>query len=134
MKTVLVLEDEPIIMELLRRMLTPYTVIEANTAEQALRLFIDHGRQVDLLVADVTLPTSSGIEVALLLRSESPNLPVLLTSGCPLDFWSDRNTADLGRLGSGSVVVVDKPFQLHVLANAVRSLIAAPRSEGRKTA
>jgi CheY-like chemotaxis protein len=63
-KTILLLEDESDVMEFLGHMLKEYSVIEAPTAEHALRLFTQHGRHVDLLVADVTLPKSSGIQVA----------------------------------------------------------------------
>ena len=84
MKTLLVLEDNPSVMMVLRLMLETYSLIEASNAEQAIRLFTDHGRKIDLLVADVTLPTSSGIQVAMLLHLEIPDLPVILTSGYPL--------------------------------------------------
>ena len=67
METLLVLEDESSVMKLVRHMLKQYNLIEAITAEQALHLFNERDRQVDLLLADVTLPTSSGIQVALLL-------------------------------------------------------------------
>ena len=60
MKTILVLEDEPPLLKLLRHMLKQYKVLEAATAEQALGLFSDHHRPINLLVADVTLPTSWG--------------------------------------------------------------------------
>src|SRR5712692_3671953 len=99
MKTLLVLEDEALVTKLLLHVLRHYTVLEAATAERALRLFTDQGRQIDLLIADVTLPTSSGIYVALLLRAEIPDLPVILTSGCPL---SHGDFPDLERLGSNS--------------------------------
>src|SRR5260370_41846289 len=101
-KALLVLEDNPSVMMVLRLMLEQYSLIEASTAEQALRLFIDHGRKIELLVADVTLPTSSGIQVALLLRKEIPTLRVILTSGYPVGAWSDGDSADLVRLGSTS--------------------------------
>lgn len=119
-KTILLLEDEPFLMELMRHMLKQYNVIECSTAEQALRLFSAHGRQVDLLVADVTLPASSGIEVALLLRSHLPNLPVILTSGNPVGNWSVRNTSNLERLGSSLLTILQKPFQAQGLLTAVR--------------
>jgi hypothetical protein len=66
-KTILVLEDESAVMTLMRHMLKAHTLIQPATAEEAIRLFSEHGRQVHLLVADVTLPKSSGIQVALLL-------------------------------------------------------------------
>lgn len=134
MKTLVVLEDESDVMDFLRRMLPQYSLIEATTAEQALRLFIDHGRQVDLLIADVTLPTSSGIQVALLLRAEIPHLPVILTSGYPVSDWTGRDYTDLQRLGSTSVELLSKPFQTQVLSDAVRKLIEALQNERARTA
>ena len=120
MKTVLVLEDEPAVLEFLRNVLRQYTVIEATTAEQALHLFKTHARQVDLLIADVTLPQSSGIHVALLLRSEFADLPVILTSGYSVSDWTVRDCTDLQRLGSNSVALLQKPFQVQDLLNLVR--------------
>ena len=134
LKTLLVLEDHPSVMMVLRLMLEQYNVIEASTAEQALRLFTDHGRKIDLLVADVTLPTSSGIQVALLLRSEVPDLPVILTSGYPVSAWNDPDSADLERLGSNAVAILQKPFQSKALSDAVRELIGTAPSEATGTA
>jgi CheY-like chemotaxis protein len=124
MKTVLVLEDEPSLMMLMRHMLKGYNLLEAASADQALRLFSTHERQIDLLIADVTLPKGSGIQVALLLRVEDPGLPVILTSGYPVSAWSSRASADLERLGSKSVVVLPKPFQAQLLAKTVSELLA----------
>jgi two-component system NtrC family sensor kinase len=128
-RTLLVLEDDPSVMMLLRLMLEQYSLIEASTAEQALRLFTDHGHQVDLLIADLTLPTSSGIHVALLLRSRTPDLPVILTSGYPVSAWSDGDSADLERLGSRSVAILPKPFQPQVLLETIRQMIGTSQSD-----
>ncbi len=129
MKTLLVLDDELSLMKLMRHMLKYYTLIEALNAEQALRLFGEHNRQVDLLIADVMLPVSSGIQVALVLRNELPNLPVILTSGFPAKTWSGTDAADLERLGSHSVAVLSKPFQSQALLQAVRTLTEAASSQ-----
>ena len=134
MKSLLLLEDEPALMVLLRHMLKQYSLIEAATAEQALRLFNDHGRRIDLLLADVVLPKSSGIQVALLLRSEIPNLPVILTSGYPVSVWAKRDAADLERLGSRSVAILQKPFQAQVLPNTIREMIGIVPFEAARTA
>ncbi len=129
MKTLLLLEDDPFVMMILRLVLEQYSLIEASTAEEALRLFTDGGRKIDLLVADVTLPTSSGIQVALLLRKRTRTLPVILTSGYPVSAWRDRDSADLKRLGSRSVAILPKPFQGKALSDAVRDLIGTAPSE-----
>jgi CheY-like chemotaxis protein len=134
MKTLLLLEDEPDVMEFLREVLKPYTVIEATNAEQAIRLFTRHGRHVDLLVSDVTLPKSSGIQVALLLRLEAPDLPVILTSGYPVSDWTGRDYTDLQRLGASSVALLPKPFQIRDLLLKVGELVGDVPSEIARTA
>ncbi len=127
MKTILILEDEPAVMRLMRLMLKQYAVIEASTVEQAYRLFTEHSCGIDLLVADLTLPTGSGIRAALLLRAESPGLPVILTSGYPVFDWSGRDCADLERLGPTSAIVLQKPIRVQTLLQTVRELIGEPR-------
>lgn len=129
MKTILVLEDEPSIMKLMRLMLHRYRLIEADTAEEALLLFIDYDQRIDLLVADVTLPKGSGIQVALRLRTKLPGLPVVLTSGLPVNHWSHKQSADLARLGWPSAAIVQKPFEDDNLSDAVNQLIGAASYE-----
>jgi len=134
MKTLLVLEDEPSVLSLMRHMLKRYQLIEAATAEQALELFTHGLHRIDLLIADVTLPKSSGIQVALLLRSAIPDLPVILTSGRPADAWNDRDTFDLERLGPQLVTTVVKPFEAQILREAVYDLLGTPLTEKATTA
>jgi CheY-like chemotaxis protein len=134
MQTLLVLEDEPAVMMLLRHMLKQYRLFAASTAQQALGLFAGHNREIDLLVADVTLPTISGIEVALLLRQDAPNLPVILISGYPASFWDEMDSTDLELLGSNSVLIIQKPFRAQELLNAVCQLIGAPQLSEAGTA
>jgi len=131
-KTILLLEDEPALLKLLAHALSSYHVIEATTADEALRLFAERGRHVDLLIADVSLPTGSGLRVAFFLRSEIQNLPVILTSGYPLDNWSASDTADLQRLGSSSVEIIQKPFPARALLNLVEKLLETASSEGAR--
>ena len=40
----------------------------------------------------------------------TPDLPVILTSGYPVSGWSDRDAAGLERLGPGPVAILQKPF------------------------
>jgi two-component system cell cycle sensor histidine kinase/response regulator CckA len=133
-KLLLLLDDEPIVMNLLRSILGEYRLLEATTADESLRLFIDHGNQVDLLIADVTIPKRSGVQVALLLLSQLPGLPVILICGYPVGAWSDRDSADLKRLGSHLVTILEKPFRAQVLLNAVSELVETPPTEEAITA
>jgi CheY-like chemotaxis protein len=130
-KTILVLEDEPLLMKLMRNLLDRhgYTVLEAAGAEQALQHLHTSGCRIDLLIADVILPGLSGIQVALQLRSELPDLPVILTSGYPPNDWSVRDARHLMQLGVDSVSILLKPFGTRILLNAVRDLTETWPSE-----
>ena len=128
-KTILLLEDEPALMKLLAHALASYDVIEATTADEALRHFAERGRHVDLLIADVTLPAGSGLRVAFFIRSEIQNLPVILTFGYPVSNWSASDTADLQRLGSRSVEIIEKPFPARALLDLVENLLDASPPE-----
>ncbi len=134
MKTVLVLADESIVRAILRHMIKQYNVIETATAEEALIFFRDHHDQIDLLLADVTLPTISGTQVALLFRFQNPKLPVILTSDYSVNDWPSPDYTDLERLGSSGMLFLQKPFSAQALSNAVRQLIGAPQPEMAKTA
>jgi CheY-like chemotaxis protein len=134
MKTLLVLEDEPLVMNLLRFTLKKYNLVEARNAEEALRFFHDSDREIDLLLADLSLPVSSGVLVALILRCEIPVLPVILISGYPASDWNDRDTADLKRLGSDSVIVLQKPNRPRLLLSAIDELIGKEQPQKAATA
>lgn len=134
MKTLLVLEDEPLVMNLLRHILKQYSLVEARSAEEALRFFHDRDREIDLLLTDLSLPVISGVQVALILRCEIPALPVILTSGYPANGWNDRDAADLKRLGSDSVIVLQKPNPPGLLLSAIDELIGAEQTQKAITA
>jgi len=127
MKSVLVLEDESAVMRLLRQMLKQYSLLEASTPEQAFLAFEENNRTIGLLIADASLPTSSGIQVALLPREKEPELPVILTSQSPVCSWSGQDSSDLSKLDPDLVIILQKPFQTRILLESVRSLIGSPQ-------
>ena len=71
---------------------------------------------LDLLVTDVVMPGSSGIELARELRSRHPGLPVLLVSG-----YADENLPDI--LTERATRFLPKPFTWPDLAAAVTKLL-----------
>ncbi|MEI7850212.1 MAG: transporter substrate-binding domain-containing protein [Kiritimatiellales bacterium] len=58
-----------------------YKPVVAASAEEALELFKEQQGDFDLLFSDIVMPGKDGIELADLLRKESPGLPVVLCSG-----------------------------------------------------
>ena len=83
MITILLVDDEQTDRELMRHILQPegHHVLEASNYSQAIEVFEQHSRQIDLLVADVALPERNGCELAKYLLKLEPELRVLFVSG-----------------------------------------------------
>ena len=118
----LVVEDEPAVLELIRRTLESYgyTVLHASTPDRALRAMQDHDARVDLLLTDVVMPGMNGRELATHLRGLDPALRVLFMSG-----YSSDVVAEKGLLTS-DVSLITKPFSPTALAARVREVLDAP--------
>lgn len=128
MKTVLVLEDNAPILALIRMAVESqgYTVLAATSAQEAFERFEENDAAVDLLITDVKLPESSGIRVALELRSLLPYLKIIVTSGYPRSAWDEQDAAELDELPSDSVVILQKPFVPATLLECIHRLIGLP--------
>jgi two-component system cell cycle sensor histidine kinase/response regulator CckA len=105
-ETVLVVEDEPALREVTRRILTRngYHVITAANGPEALDIARDHAGEIHLLVTDVVMPHMLGKEVAERMRAIRPAIEVLFMSG-----YARPVLAAQGRLDP-SVALVEKPF------------------------
>jgi CheY-like chemotaxis protein len=93
----LVVDDDPLIAMSTVDMLEDlgHIAIEANSGRRALEI-IDAGQDIDLMLTDQTMPEITGIQLAEIVRSKRPNLPVLLATGYA-DLPADR-LANLPRL------------------------------------
>jgi len=123
MKRILLLEDENLVMNLVIRILKPRPISQARTATEALQLFATDGAEIDLMIADVTLPVGSGVQVATALRVLNPYLAIILISGYPVSRWSERDTGCLRDLGLQFLSILQKPFRPQALRRGVEELI-----------
>jgi PAS domain S-box-containing protein len=82
-ETVLVVEDEPALRGLTRRVLqgAGYVVLEAGNGADALRVLEQHPDAVHLVFTDVVMPGMNGRELAARLALTRPDMRVLYTSG-----------------------------------------------------
>jgi PAS domain S-box-containing protein len=82
-RTVLVVEDEPVLRRLAERALerAGHRVLIAADGEEALRAADAHPEPIDLLFSDVVMPGMRGPALATQLRRQRPELRILLTSG-----------------------------------------------------
>ena len=120
-ETVMVVEDEAALRALARRVLEKhgYTVLEAPTADVALRLAREIG-PIHLLLADVVLPGASGPALADQLLAQRADLKVLFMSGYTEDAISHRGVLAPNR------PFINKPFTAEALAAKVREVLDAP--------
>jgi hypothetical protein len=117
-ETILMVEDDPDLAFLMRDILTGlgYMALDARSAGEAAELSDGLADPIDLLLTDVSLPGSSGRELADFLRKSRPGLPVLYISGYPIFADpSDAPQPDAGFLA--------KPFSPAELADSVRTVL-----------
>ena len=122
-ETILLVEDEAVLRELVRDVLSQYEyrVIEAASGVEALRVWDEHNGEVDLLLTDMVMPEGmSGRDLAAQLRRNKPLLKVIYTSG----YSSESVASDIGQPDTAFLA---KPYLPAQLAQIVRqSLDSAP--------
>ncbi len=120
-ETILLVEDEDQVRSLARAMLLRqgYRVLEAASADAAVRILQDHAGQVHLLLTDVVMPRTSGVELADRARALRPGIKVLFMSG-----YTDSGIIQQGAL-SLDVPYIQKPFTAAGLRKRVREVLQA---------
>jgi CheY-like chemotaxis protein len=58
-----------------------FEVLPAADAQEAMKVYENNGRRIDLLMTDMALPGRNGRQLAHDLRNTSAEIPILLTSG-----------------------------------------------------
>ena len=118
-ETVLLVEDDPTLRELVFRVLSDegYHVLNADGAGDARRLASEHADAVDLMLTDVIMPEMDGPELYDRLSPICPRMKVLYMSGYAEGVFNRH--AD-GRTGS---VFLAKPFRIQTLLDKVREAI-----------
>ncbi len=118
-ETVLLVEDEDMIRDLVRHLLEShgYTVMTASRGEEAVDLAEQHAGPIDLLVTDVVMPGLSGRELADRLARSRANLRVLYMSGYTYN--------EIGRHGvlESDIAFIQKPFSPDGLMRKIREVL-----------
>ena len=132
--TILVVDDEPTIRELARRLLERegFAVLDAASGADALAILDSPDEAVDVLLTDVVLPGLTGPALARRAQQRRRGIRVIFLSGYAEQSGGDLDLTELG-VTSG-VAFLAKPFTAPALLEAVRRAIAGSRSvhTGRK--
>ncbi|HET9956158.1 MAG TPA: ATP-binding protein [Polyangiaceae bacterium] len=126
-ETVLVVEDEGSVRELVQRILqrSGFGVLAAATPHEALELEESHRGRIDVLVTDVVMPGMSGHDLAVKLRRRRPELATVYMSG-----YTEHTVADQGVHLDGQWFV-PKPIDPELLLGKVQEAARSLQREGR---
>ncbi len=116
MSTVLVIDDEKGILQIIRQALTKFghNVETATDGQEGIRKFDDGS--FDIVITDIRMPGIDGNGVVKHIRkSDKQSIPVIAISGTP--WLMENNAFDM---------VLAKPFPLKKLVESIGSLVTVP--------
>jgi signal transduction histidine kinase len=124
-ETLLVVDDEGVIRDVLRRALERrgYTVLVAASGPAAIDRVLGYAGPLDLLITDVMMPEMNGRELAETLGRIRPGLPTLFISG-----YEERIVAPTGVL-DGRTAFLAKPFRMEAVLDEVRRILDVANEE-----
>ena len=113
-KTVLVVDDEALVRDVIARMLEDLGYVAITAPDGATAIALVDAQPVDLAIVDLSMPQMSGADVIAQIRARRPALPIVLCSGY-----------DRERKGPVPAdAYLPKPFQLEALEQTLAKLLA----------
>jgi PAS domain S-box-containing protein len=118
-ETVLLVEDEPALRDLIKIALTGrgFTVLDVGNPAEAIALCKNHAAPLHLLLTDVIMPGMDGPELAKQVQKERPGIKVLYMSGYATNFIMHDGVVDPG------TNFLEKPFHPSTLLSKVREVL-----------
>jgi DNA-binding response OmpR family regulator len=112
---ILLVDDEPAIIELYKRILEPYDLLSAYSGREALDIV---GRiQVDLVVLDYRMTGMDGLEVLRQVRSRQHQTPIVMVTAL------DQARPAVESLKMGACEYITKPFDNIVLIEVIENIL-----------
>ena len=118
-ETILLVDDEPSILEIASRLLNRgnYRVITTSNGKNALELYEKHREEIRLVILDLLMPGMGGEDCLRALLRMAPNIRVLMASGGLKSGMEEELKA------SGAKGVIRKPFDMPQLLETIRKII-----------
>src|SRR3984885_7897813 len=120
-ETVLIVEDEPAMREVTRRILSRngYRVLVAASGREAMELAANQPGDIDILLTDVVMPQMLGREAAEKIGALQPGVKVLFMSGYTQGLLDTQGVVQPG------VNLIEKPFTETSLLTKLRQVVTA---------
>ncbi|MCF8084720.1 MAG: PAS domain S-box protein [Deltaproteobacteria bacterium] len=118
-ETILVVEDDRSILNMAKKMLERlgYSVLTANSPDEAVHIARETGDEIHLLVTDVVMPKMSGKDLSEHLKASCAQIKTLFMSGYTADTIAHHGVLDEG------VEFIEKPFSMNDLGYKVRAVL-----------
>ena len=115
--TILIVDDEEIIRDLLAEVLEDYSTSIANDGQEAIDKIKTN--TFDLVITDLRMPNVSGEEVVRFAREKDPGIRVIVISG-----YSSLHTVSQS-ISNGACAFLSKPFSIKELMQTVENALVA---------
>lgn len=119
LETILLVEDESMVSDVIRRILerTGYTVLSVANGREALNLYEKERDSISLVILDLIMPRMGGIQCLEKLREIDPKAKILVTTG------RSTNGVRKAAIEAGAKGFVYKPFTMKQMLTAVREVL-----------
>jgi len=118
-QTILIVDDEKMILDVSRDILESlgYKIITADSGMEAIRLYQENMRDIDLVILDMVMPKMGGAELYDKLKELNPNIKALLSSGYSIEGQAQKIIA------RGCDGFIKKPYTIPKLSETIRNII-----------
>lgn len=118
-ETVLVIEDEAMLLEVNRKILEKlgYNVLEARTGNEAVHIARTFEGEIHLAILDIILSDMEGGAVYPLIKEARPNLKVIVCSGYSIDGPAQEI------IDSGAQDFIQKPFNMATISEKLKEAL-----------
>ena len=118
-ETVLLVEDEEMLLDLLQTLLEEhgYNILVARDGEEAIDVYTAHQDTISVVLSDMGLPKLGGWEVFQRLRKLNPDIKCVLASG----FFDPDLKAEM--ISEGAKDFVEKPYIPNLILSRIRDVI-----------
>jgi CheY-like chemotaxis protein len=119
---VLVVDDEPADIIVVQKSLerAGYRVWAGSNYAEGLAVFTSHADEIDLLIADVSLPDNTGIELAKACLRRKRTVKILFISG-----WTGAEFLDYVGIPKSDLHFLPKPFRSSTIVSRVAAVLAS---------
>jgi DNA-binding NtrC family response regulator len=118
-ETILLVDDQDTIWDFMIEVLQTlgYTVILAENGLDAVEIYKENPKKIDLVILDMIMPKLGGHSTFYQIKAIDPKAKILLSSG----YVSEQEVDDL--LQQGAKGFVPKPHRINVIAEEIRRIL-----------